>query len=197
MTTAIRPLPEAVWAQQTLNSGKTKEECFRAAVWTAVMDLSRNAKSGFCRMRLSSLKRPSRRAAALRTARRATHLRGKYRSGLFGGLVAGRGSFRAGKAGARLAQTEPAGGSGDAGTRMRSLGRDRSMCAWDDFTQSATAARRSLAQARSGQIPPFLMLSVPGMSAREHRRCSELWVRDRVAASVPEQIGRASCRERV
>ena len=70
---------------------------------------------------------------------------------------------------------------------MRSLGRDRSMCAWDDFTQSATAARRSLAQARSGQIPPFLMLSVPGMSAREHRRCSELWVRDRVAASVPER----------
>ncbi|GLH78128.1 hypothetical protein SSBR45G_30360 [Bradyrhizobium sp. SSBR45G] len=70
---------------------------------------------------------------------------------------------------------------------MRSLGRDRSMCAWDDFAQSSTDARSSLAEARSGQIPPFLLLSVPGMSAGEHRICSELWTRDRIAASHAER----------
>ncbi|MGJ5094943.1 UDP-N-acetylglucosamine-peptide N-acetylglucosaminyltransferase [Bradyrhizobium oligotrophicum] len=70
---------------------------------------------------------------------------------------------------------------------MRSLGRDRGMCAWDDFTQSSTDARLSLAQARSGQIPPFLLLSVPGMNAGEHRICSELWTRDRIAASSAER----------
>ncbi|MGJ5175251.1 UDP-N-acetylglucosamine-peptide N-acetylglucosaminyltransferase [Bradyrhizobium oligotrophicum] len=70
---------------------------------------------------------------------------------------------------------------------MRSLGRDRGMCAWDDFAQSSTDARLSLAEARSGQIPPFLLLSVPGMSAGEHRICSELWTRDRIAASGAER----------
>ncbi|MGC2781493.1 MAG: UDP-N-acetylglucosamine-peptide N-acetylglucosaminyltransferase [Bradyrhizobium sp.] len=70
---------------------------------------------------------------------------------------------------------------------MRSLGRDRSMCAWDDFAQSSTAVRLSLAQAQSGQIPPFLLLSVPGMSAGQHRICSELWTRDRIAASRAER----------
>ncbi|NPV22141.1 UDP-N-acetylglucosamine-peptide N-acetylglucosaminyltransferase [Bradyrhizobium aeschynomenes] len=70
---------------------------------------------------------------------------------------------------------------------MRALGRDRSMCAWDDFAQASIDARLSLEQARSGQIPPFLLLSVPGLSAGEHRVCSELWTRDRVAASRAER----------
>ncbi|MGJ4993081.1 UDP-N-acetylglucosamine-peptide N-acetylglucosaminyltransferase [Bradyrhizobium sp. HKCCYLS3077] len=70
---------------------------------------------------------------------------------------------------------------------MRAFGRDRGMCAWDDFAQSSIDARLALAGARSGQIPPFLMLSVPGMSARDHRVCSELWTRDRLAASGAER----------
>jgi len=70
---------------------------------------------------------------------------------------------------------------------MRSLDRDRGMCAWDDFAEAATRVRALLAQAKSGQIPPFLLLSVPGMSAREHRNCSELWTRDRIAASAAER----------
>jgi predicted O-linked N-acetylglucosamine transferase (SPINDLY family) len=70
---------------------------------------------------------------------------------------------------------------------MRSLDRDRGMCAWDDFGQAAPRVRSLLAQAGSGKIPPFLLLSVPGMSAGEHRSCSELWTRDRIAASAVER----------
>jgi predicted O-linked N-acetylglucosamine transferase (SPINDLY family) len=58
------------------------------------------------------------------------------------------------------------------------------MCEWDDFALSAARLRALLAEGRSGRISPFQLLSVPGISAREHRGCSELWVRDRVAASI-------------
>jgi len=34
------------------------------------------------------------------------------------------------------------------------------------------------------ELPPFLFLSVPGVSAREHRSLSELWIRDRCSASL-------------
>ncbi|MGA7810188.1 UDP-N-acetylglucosamine-peptide N-acetylglucosaminyltransferase, partial [Bradyrhizobium sp.] len=61
------------------------------------------------------------------------------------------------------------------------------MCEWDDFALSAARMRALLAEEQSGRISPFLLLSVPGISAREHRGCSELWVRDRVTASLPER----------
>ncbi len=61
------------------------------------------------------------------------------------------------------------------------------MCEWDDFALSATRLRALLAQGQSGRISPFHLLSVPGISAREQRGCSELWVRDRIAASIVER----------
>jgi predicted O-linked N-acetylglucosamine transferase (SPINDLY family) len=61
------------------------------------------------------------------------------------------------------------------------------MCEWDEFAHTASHMRRLLAQDQSGQIPPFQLLSVPGISAQEQRVCSELWTRDRVAASMPER----------
>jgi predicted O-linked N-acetylglucosamine transferase (SPINDLY family) len=64
---------------------------------------------------------------------------------------------------------------------MRSLGRSRDMCEWDEFDMSPSRARALLRQDQGGGLPPFLMLSVPGISAQEQRACSELWVRDRVA----------------
>lgn len=47
--------------------------------------------------------------------------------------------------------------------------------------------RALLTQGQSGQVSPFLLLSVPGISAREHRDFSELWTRDRIAASIAER----------
>jgi predicted O-linked N-acetylglucosamine transferase (SPINDLY family) len=61
------------------------------------------------------------------------------------------------------------------------------MCEWDDFTQTASQYRALLTEGQPGQVSPFLLLSVPGLSAREHHDCSELWTRDRVAASLPER----------
>ena len=37
---------------------------------------------------------------------------------------------------------------------------------------------------RVGRLPPFQFLLAPGVSAKEHRACSELWTRDRRAASL-------------
>jgi predicted O-linked N-acetylglucosamine transferase (SPINDLY family) len=72
-------------------------------------------------------------------------------------------------------------------TRIGSLSRSREMCEWDEFAQSASHIRALLAEDRSGRLPPFQLLSVPGISAQEQRVCSELWTRDRVAASMPER----------
>lgn len=70
---------------------------------------------------------------------------------------------------------------------LKSLNRSRQMCEWDEFAQSTADARDVIGQAQSGHVPPFFLLSVPGINAREHRDCSELWTRDRVAASLPER----------
>lgn len=61
------------------------------------------------------------------------------------------------------------------------------MCEWDEFAQSPSQMRALLDEGRSGRLPPFHLLSIPGISAREQRSCSELWTRDRVAASAPER----------
>jgi predicted O-linked N-acetylglucosamine transferase (SPINDLY family) len=61
------------------------------------------------------------------------------------------------------------------------------MCEWDEFAQSATHMRALLAEDRSGRLPPFQLLSVPGISAQEQRVCSELWTRERVAASISQR----------
>lgn len=71
---------------------------------------------------------------------------------------------------------------------MRSLGRSRSMCAWDDFAGDAKALDDLLAADGSGALPPFLFLSQPGVDAADQRRCSELWTRDRRAAAVAARL---------
>lgn len=61
------------------------------------------------------------------------------------------------------------------------------MCEWGEFALSLPHIRTLLAQGEAGRISPFLLLSVPGISAQDHRACSELWTRDRLAASIPER----------
>jgi predicted O-linked N-acetylglucosamine transferase (SPINDLY family) len=66
---------------------------------------------------------------------------------------------------------------------MRSIHRSRAMCEWDEFPEGARLMRSLLAAGAPGKLPPFLLLSEPGMSASEQRACSELWIADRLAAS--------------
>jgi predicted O-linked N-acetylglucosamine transferase (SPINDLY family) len=56
------------------------------------------------------------------------------------------------------------------------------MCEWDEFPEGAHLMRALLAAGVPGKLPPFLLLSEPGMSANEQRACSELWIADRLAA---------------
>lgn len=67
---------------------------------------------------------------------------------------------------------------------MKSIHRSREMCEWDEFSQAAEHMRATLAKGRAGQLSPFQLLTAPGVSSFEHRACSELWTRDRLAQST-------------
>lgn len=72
---------------------------------------------------------------------------------------------------------------------MRSPGRSRAMCEWGDFAKDAKALDDLLDADGAGSLPPFLLLSQPGVDASDQRRCSELWTRDRRAAATTERLG--------
>jgi predicted O-linked N-acetylglucosamine transferase (SPINDLY family) len=74
---------------------------------------------------------------------------------------------------------------------MKELGRRRSMCEWDHFAETAPRLRAMMASGESGKLPPFHLLSEPGVTAREQRACSDLWIRDRLALSRSECAGLA------
>jgi predicted O-linked N-acetylglucosamine transferase (SPINDLY family) len=65
------------------------------------------------------------------------------------------------------------------------------MCEWDDFPNREAFVRGRLHDQRREPIPPFLLLSEPGVTAREQRACSEIWMRERLrtAAVEREQLG--------
>ncbi len=69
---------------------------------------------------------------------------------------------------------------------MKALHRARAMCEWVDFTKAAPHMR-ALLKGIAGQLPPFMFLSAPGITSKEHRACSELWMQDRHAASLAER----------
>ncbi|WP_152428695.1 UDP-N-acetylglucosamine-peptide N-acetylglucosaminyltransferase [Methyloferula stellata] len=69
---------------------------------------------------------------------------------------------------------------------MKALHRARAMCEWADFAKAAPRMR-ALLKDIAGQLPPFMFLSEPGVTSKEQRTCSELWMQDRHAASVAER----------
>jgi predicted O-linked N-acetylglucosamine transferase (SPINDLY family) len=60
------------------------------------------------------------------------------------------------------------------------------MCEWADFAKAAPRMR-ALLKGIAGQLPPFVFLSVPGITSKEHRAASELWMQERHAASLTER----------
>jgi predicted O-linked N-acetylglucosamine transferase (SPINDLY family) len=70
---------------------------------------------------------------------------------------------------------------------MRSVSRNREMCEWDEFAEGAPRIRALLAQGQADKLSPFHLLSTPGLTAQEQRACSELWTRDRLAATLSER----------
>lgn len=66
---------------------------------------------------------------------------------------------------------------------MATSGRQRSICEWDDLAAEDLALGAILAGGADHLLPPFHLLSVPGVSAKQQRACSELWTRARRAAA--------------
>ena len=70
---------------------------------------------------------------------------------------------------------------------MRSFVRTRQMCEWDDFRDRQEFARARLADLDGEPLPPFTLLSEPGVTAGEQRACSEIWMRERLAAAAVQR----------
>jgi len=66
---------------------------------------------------------------------------------------------------------------------MRSFNQSRQMCEWDDFHNREAFVRTRLDDRDHEPIPPFLLLSEPGVTARQHRQCSEIWMQKRITAA--------------
>jgi predicted O-linked N-acetylglucosamine transferase (SPINDLY family) len=70
---------------------------------------------------------------------------------------------------------------------MRSFVRTRRMCEWENFAARLAFAREKSSDADGELMPPFHLLSEPGVTAAEQRACSENWMRKRIAAVAPER----------
>ncbi|WP_085314859.1 O-linked N-acetylglucosamine transferase, SPINDLY family protein [Derxia lacustris] len=68
---------------------------------------------------------------------------------------------------------------------MKQHDRNQRMCDWTELGASLDHARASLVAGDLRQIPPFLLLSMEGISAAEQRRGAELWMHQRVADAQP------------
>jgi predicted O-linked N-acetylglucosamine transferase (SPINDLY family) len=63
------------------------------------------------------------------------------------------------------------------------FGRKRRMCEWMDLAADDLRMRDVIEREHGHHLPPFHLLSVPGMGAQDQRTCAELWTRERRAAA--------------
>lgn len=61
------------------------------------------------------------------------------------------------------------------------------MCEWENFGERLAFARERSAKSEGELMPPFQLLSEPGVSPAEQRACSENWMRKRIAAAAPDR----------
>jgi predicted O-linked N-acetylglucosamine transferase (SPINDLY family) len=59
------------------------------------------------------------------------------------------------------------------------FGRKRRMCEWADLAADDLSLRDVIERERGYHLPPFHLLSVPGIGAQDQRTCAELWTRER------------------
>lgn len=67
---------------------------------------------------------------------------------------------------------------------MTTFGRKRRMCEWADLAVDDLSLREVIERQHGHRLPPFHLLSVPGMDAQDQRACAELWTRERRAAAL-------------
>ena len=66
---------------------------------------------------------------------------------------------------------------------MRQYGFSQSMCEWEALDEWRVKIRGILGREEARKVSPFLLLALSGVGADEQRHCSELWIRDQVAAA--------------
>lgn len=67
---------------------------------------------------------------------------------------------------------------------MKRYGLSQNMCDWEARDDWRMKIRGILGRKEAGKVAPFLLLALSGVSAEEHRHCSELWMRQR-KSSLP------------
>ncbi len=70
---------------------------------------------------------------------------------------------------------------------MKHYARSRAWCEWPDFAQWAAAASLAVADPDAAALSPFLLLSLPGISAAQQRACATRWMAARLLASAPDR----------
>ena len=61
------------------------------------------------------------------------------------------------------------------------------MCDWENLDEWRRKIREIIANNEEGKLSPFLLLSIDGITAKEQRRCAELWMSERVEASASQR----------
>jgi predicted O-linked N-acetylglucosamine transferase (SPINDLY family) len=67
---------------------------------------------------------------------------------------------------------------------MKHYARSRAWCEWQAFGQWQASALESLGDPDAAAMPPFHLLSLPGITAAQQRECATQWMADRIAASA-------------
>jgi predicted O-linked N-acetylglucosamine transferase (SPINDLY family) len=70
---------------------------------------------------------------------------------------------------------------------MKHYARSRAWCEWDGFEHWQGRAAQALADPGAAPLSPFHLLSLPGISAAQQRRCAERWMAPRLAASAAQR----------
>ncbi|PXW95749.1 glycosyl transferase family 41 [Sphaerotilus hippei] len=70
---------------------------------------------------------------------------------------------------------------------MKHYARSRALCDWDDFGRWQRQAVAALADPDAAALSPFHLLSLPGITAGEQRRCAQRWMAGRLEASAVDR----------
>ena len=74
---------------------------------------------------------------------------------------------------------------------MKHYARSRAWCEWAEFDAWRARALASMSDPEAAALPPFHLLSLPGISPAQQRQCAERWMDARLAASADERAALA------
>jgi predicted O-linked N-acetylglucosamine transferase (SPINDLY family) len=70
---------------------------------------------------------------------------------------------------------------------MKHYARSRAWCEWEEFDEWQARALADLADEQANALPPFHLLSLPGITAAEQLQCATRWMKRRLATSLADR----------